>query len=228
MLDRCGRVLGVNSAITRGEEGDANFAFAISESELAAFLTQAKQPFGAVGNPADAADAARREAASKDQSSREQAIEQARADAQRDAENVIAIAALLLVLGALAVGGGGMLYQRGKQREAVWAASGGGVLMLAAIVVFVLRPGGKPMLPKGYDVPAATPSAAAAAAERPLGKMVCRFVPERSRVTVSSASDIPFGWGQDGCMNDRTQYADDNGKWVRVLVPTDEQTVSVL
>ena len=246
VLDRCGRVLGVNSAITRGEEGDANFAFAISESELAAFLTQAKQPFGAVGNPcmsldarlsadqaadraaAEAADAARREAASKDQSSREQAIEQARADAQRNAENVIAIAALLLVIGALAVGSGGMLYQRGKQREAVWAASGGGVLMLAAIVVFVLRPGGKPMLPKGYDVPAAMPSAAAAAAERPLGKMVCRFVPERSRVTVSSASDIPFGWGQDGCMNDRTQYADDNGKWVRVLVPTDEQTVSVL
>lgn len=29
-------------------------------------------------------------------------------------------------------------------------------------------------------------------------------------------------------MNDRTQYADDHGKWVRVLVPNDEQTVSVL
>ncbi|WP_367185861.1 S1C family serine protease [Sphingomonas bacterium] len=244
VLDHCGRVLGVNSAITRGEEGDAFFAFAISESEVAAFLNQAKQPFAAIGNPcmsvearmsadqaadraaAEAADAARREAASKDQTSREQAIEQARADAQRNAENVIAIAALLLVLGALAVGGGGMLYQRGKQREAIWAASGGGVLMLAAIVVFVLRPGDKPMLPKGYEVPLATPSAAAS--ERPLGKMVCKFVPERSRVTVSSAADVNLDWGQDGCMNDRTQYADDNGKWTRVLVPGDEQTVSVL
>lgn len=29
-------------------------------------------------------------------------------------------------------------------------------------------------------------------------------------------------------MNERTQYADDNGKWVRVLVPGDEQTVSVV
>ena len=244
VLDRCGRVLGVNSAITRGEEGDANFAFAISESELAAFLTQAKQPFGAIGNPCmtlearlsadqaadraatEAADAARRDAASKDQLGREQAIEQARADAQRNAENVIAIAALLLVIGALAVGGGGMLYQRGRQREAVWAASGGGVLMLAAVIVFVLRPGDKPMLPKGYDVPVATPSAAAT--EHPLGKMVCKFVPERSRATVSSAADVDLGWGQDGCMNDRTQYADDNGKWTRVLVPGDEQTVSVL
>jgi S1-C subfamily serine protease len=244
VLDRCGRILGVNSAITRGEEGDANFAFAISESEVAAFLNQAKQPFAAIANPcmsvearmsadqaadraaAEAADAARRDAASKDQTSREQAIEQARADAQRNAENVIAIAALLLVLGALAVGGGGLLYQRGKQREAIWAASGGGVLMLAAIIVFVLRPGDKPMLPKGYDVPVASPSAAAT--DLPLGKMVCKFVPERSRLTVSSAADLNLAWGQDGCMNDRTQYADDGGKWVRVLVPGDEQTVSVL
>jgi hypothetical protein len=58
--------------------------------------------------------------------------------------------------------------------------------------------------------------------------MACKFVPERSRVTVSSASDISLDWGQDGCMNGRTQYADDNGKWSRVLVPGDEQTVSVL
>ena len=51
VLDRCGRVLGVNSAITKGQDGDANFAFAISESELAAFLSQAKQPVGVVTNP---------------------------------------------------------------------------------------------------------------------------------------------------------------------------------
>ena len=29
-------------------------------------------------------------------------------------------------------------------------------------------------------------------------------------------------------MNGKTQYADDNGKWIRVLVPSNEQTVSVL
>ncbi|MEO5938920.1 MAG: serine protease [Sphingomonas sp.] len=245
VLDRCGRVLGVNSAITRGQEGDANFAFAISEPELGAFLNQAKQPFGVVTNPcmsiearlsadqaadraaAEAADATRRDAAAKVQLAREQAAEQARIDAQRSIENVIAIAALLLVLGALTVGGGGLLYQRGKQREAIWAASGGGVLMLAAIIVFLLRPGDRPIPAKGgYDVPLARSSAAPAL--RPLGKMVCTFVPERSRITVSSASNVNLDWGQDGCMNERTQYADDNGKWARVLVPGDEQTVSVL
>ena len=245
VLDRCGRILGVNSAITRGQEGDANFAFAISEAELGAFLNQAKQPFAAVTNPcmslearlsadqaadraaAEAAYTLRRDAAAKEALTREQATEQARIDAQRGTENVIAIAALLLVLGALAIGGGGLLYQRGKQREAIWTAAGGSVLMLAAIIVFVLRPADKPMLAKGgYGVPVAGPNATPTL--RPLGKMACKFVPERSRVTVSSAGDVSLDWGQDGCMNDRTQYADDNGKWSRVLVPGDEQTVSVL
>ncbi|MEO5493407.1 MAG: serine protease [Sphingomonas sp.] len=245
VLDRCGRILGVNSAITKGQEGDANFAFAISEAELGAFLNQAKQPFAAVTNPcmslearlsadqaadraaAEAADSTRRDAAAKVQLAREQAAEQARIDAQRSTENIIAIAALMLVLGALAVGGGGLLYQRGKQREAIWAASGGGVLMLAAIILFVLRPGDKPLPAKGgYDVPTAT--SGTTTVPRPLGKMSCKFVPERSRVTVSSAGDVNLDWGQDGCMNERTQYADDNDKWSRVLVPGDEQTVSVL
>ncbi|MBS0479373.1 MAG: trypsin-like peptidase domain-containing protein, partial [Proteobacteria bacterium] len=244
VLDRCGRVLGVNSAITKGQEGDANFAFAISEAELAAFLKQAKQPFNVVSNPcmslearlsadqaadraaAEAADATRRDAAAKAQLAREQAAEQARIDAQRNGENIIAVAALLLVLGALTVGGGGILYQRDKPREAIWAAAGGGALMLAAIIVFVLRPGEEPIVLKGgYGVPAAGPGVTPAA--RPLGKMACRFVPDRSRVTVSTTSNVDLDWGQDGCMNDRTQYADDDGKWVRVFVPGDEQTVSV-
>ena len=245
VLDRCGRILGVNSAITKGQEGDANFAFAISEAELGAFLNQAKQPFAAVTNPcmsiearlsadqaadraaAEAAASSRADAAAKAQIAREQAAEQARIDSQHSRENIIAIAALLLVLGALAVGGGGLLYQRGKQREAIWAASGGGVLMLAAIIVFVLRPGDKPLPAKGgYEVPVARSSATPAVL--PLGKMVCTFVPDRSRVTTSTASNVDLDWGQDGCMNERTQYADDNGKWSRVLVPGDEQTVSVL
>ncbi|MBN8809567.1 MAG: trypsin-like peptidase domain-containing protein [Sphingomonas sp.] len=243
VIDRCGRVLGVNSAITRGEEGDANFAFAIAESEVAAFLTQAKQSFSVVSNPCvsveqrmsadqaadraalDAQAAAHRDAAAKDAAARTQAIEAARADAERRAQNFIAIAALLLVLGALGVGAGGLLYAKGKPREGMWAASGGGVAMLVAIIVFLLRPSDKPMLPRGFDVPQATPTPDAL---RPIGKMACTFDGARSRVTVSTPKDTDLDWGQDGCMNDRAQYADDHGKWVRVLVPNDEQTVSVL
>ena len=246
LTDRCGRVLGVNSAITRGEDGDANFAFAISEPELAAFLKENRQPFNAVGNPCmsvearmsadqaadaaarEAADSAKRDAAARDQYTREQSAESARLVAERQSQNVIAIAALLLVLGGLTVGGGGLLAQRGRKTPAIWVAAGGGVLILAAIVTFLLRPNGTPMLQPGYDVPKAglTPVPAAAGAT-PIGKMVCTFQPDRSRVTVSSGSDLSLDWGQDGCMNAKTQYADDNGKWTRVAVPGDEQTVTV-
>src|SRR3954465_10252269 len=48
LLDQCGRVLGVNSLITRNQEGDSTFAFAVANSELVAFLQQAHQPFQAV------------------------------------------------------------------------------------------------------------------------------------------------------------------------------------
>jgi S1-C subfamily serine protease len=44
LLDRCGRVIGVNSAITRGEEGDATFGFAIADTELSTFLRKAASP----------------------------------------------------------------------------------------------------------------------------------------------------------------------------------------
>ena len=108
-----------------------------------------------------------------------------------------------------------------------WAASIGGVLMVAAIITFLLRPSGEPILPPGYDVPVATPAAATAPA-RPLGKLVCKLDPARSRVTVSSEDDVSLEQGQDGCMNGKTQYADDNGKWTRVAVPANDQTVSVL
>jgi S1-C subfamily serine protease len=44
LLDQCGRVLGVNTLITRNQDGDAPFAFAVSNRELTAFLGQARQP----------------------------------------------------------------------------------------------------------------------------------------------------------------------------------------
>jgi len=246
LLDRCGRVIGVNSAITRGEDGDANFAFAIAESELAGFLRANRQAFNAVDIPCmslearlsadqaadnaarEAADASRRDATAREQASRQQAIEAARLNAQRASENVMAISALLLVLGALTVGGGGLLYSRGRQREAIWAGSAGGVLIVASVIVFLLRPSEEPMLPPGFAVPVATPTTSSPAAAHAVGKMVCKFQPDRSRVTVSATDDVNLDWGQDGCMNGKTQYADDNGKWTRVLVPSNEQTVSVL
>ncbi|WP_375397033.1 S1C family serine protease [uncultured Sphingomonas sp.] len=243
LLDRCGRVIGVNSAITRGEEGDANFAFAIADSEVIAFLRDAKQPFTSTAMPCmsvaermsadqaadaaanQAAAAARRDAAAKAQFDRQQALDRVRIDLERTDQNIIAIAALLLVLGALTVGGGGVLLTRGRQQPAAWTASAGAVLMVAAIIVFLNRPSGIAVLPPGFVVPGATPTAIA---DQPRGKMACKLVPERSRITVSSEEPVLLDWGSGGCVNGRTQYAEEDGRWTRVLVPDKDQTVSVL
>ncbi|MHA6723351.1 S1C family serine protease [Sphingomonas sp. RS2018] len=240
LLDMCGRVLGVNSALTRGDDGDASFALAIADTELLAFLREAKQPVASVGTPCmtmaerlaadrqadeDAQNAtavAAREAAAKATAAREAALAEARADAETRRENYMAGAALLLVLGGLALGGAGLLTGRGDPRWR-WAAAGGGVLMAAAVATFLLRPGfDAASVPEGN-------ATAATATKSATGPLLCRFDAARSRVTVSQPTDTRISWGGDGCINGRTQYAEDGrGGYERVLVPDGESTVSVL
>lgn len=242
LLDPCGRVIGVNSAITQTEPGDTSFGFAIADSELTAFLAQAKQKYVALGSvctsmaelmkqdsDADArakaeADAARRDAAAKAALRREAAMATARDDAQRNRENVIAIAAVLLVLGALVIGGGGLFEIKGSRRVAIWAFVAGGVMLVASGVVFFLRPTSEPVLPPEATASPLVPMSSSAA----IGKLVCSYVPERSRVVATAVADLTLDWGASGCVNGRTQYAENGSKWDRILVPGDEQTVSVL
>lgn len=243
LLDPCGRVIGVNSAITRGEDGDASFGFAIADSELTTFLAAAKQKYAAVGGPCTSiadidkreqaaqaqADATRaagaRDAATRAEAAQRAALAKARDDRQTLRENVMAVAVLLLVSGAMAIGGGGLLDAQALRREAIWAIVVGVALMIAAVAVFLLRPTGEPVLAPV----AATPDAVAPmSSQTALGKLSCTFVSERSRVVASPTDDVALDWGKAGCMNARTQYAENGTKWDRILVPAEEQTVSVL
>jgi S1-C subfamily serine protease len=241
LLDPCGRVIGVNSALTEGEQGDANFGFAVADSELVAFLHQAKQNVQTVGTPcisiedrlrqdsdaaartADDAEQAQHDAADKAAIAREAALDQARDAAERRRENVMALAAVLLVGGALALGGAGMIELRNRRREAIWVAGAGGVLLIAAGIVFFTRPGSIVALPDG--APTNAPSSATVL---PPGKLACHFLPDRSRVTVSTPSDVTLDWKPDGCINGRTQYVETNGTWSRILVPSEDQDVAML
>src|SRR3546814_8984608 len=67
-----------------------------------------------------------------------------------------------------------------------------------------------------------------AAPAAPSGHLLCRFVPERSRATVSNTGDVAIDWRANGCVNGRTQYLVAGDTWQRVLVPDTEDTVSVL
>ncbi|MEG3182297.1 trypsin-like peptidase domain-containing protein [Sphingomonas sp. LT1P40] len=243
LLDPCGRVLGVNAALTRADDGDASFGFAIGNEEVAAFMREAKQPMPANGVActsiadrlaADRSEAEKarsveevrqREAAARAAADREGALDQARIDNFVTRENYIAGATLLLVLGALSIGGAGLFYTRGQQREAIWCAAGGGVLVVAAFVTFFTRPA---FDPAAIDAAAGVSVPPAAAEPGGLGKMVCAIDPARSRVTVSTTEDVKIDINPDGCVNARTQYAESGQNWQRILVPDDEQTVSVL
>jgi hypothetical protein len=238
LLDQCGRVLGVNTLITRGQEGDAPFAFAVGNRELTAFLREARQPFQSTS--AECVSMAERlrqdearteverrareaEAAAQAQQARERAL--ARIEESR--ENRLAIAVLLLVLSLLAFGGGGIMIVKNRQRQAILLGGAGAVLLLAAVVVFFTRPELDEVEVESGDEPALN-GTVTAAASRFSGRNTCELVPERSRVNASSTEPVELEWSEAGCVNGRTQYARNGETWSRILVPESEQAVSVL
>lgn len=244
LMDPCGRVLGVNSALTRSDDGDASFAFAIADDELQAFLREAGQSFQSVGTPCiplaqqleqqrSAEEQAAAAAAEKQRllEAQQAAAHAAALEAERDRvtsarENYMFMAMVLLVLGAAALGGTGLFLFRDQRNPAIIAGAVGGVLILAAILCFFLRPEFDPARVKDAagpgDAPTPSPSATLT------GKLVCSFQPGQSRVTVSGTADVAIEWQPGGCVNGRTQYADTGASWQRILVPNVEQTVSVL
>jgi hypothetical protein len=141
------------------------------------------------------------------------------AQIQESRETRLAIAILCLALALIAAGGGGILYMKDRQRPALIAGGAGTILLLLAVAVFLSRPS---YAEAQADEKAATP------ADRFAGRNVCRLVAERSRVTVSTANEVPLDWAANGCVNGRTQYAQSGGTWTRTLVPQGEQAVAVL
>ena len=239
LLDRCGRVIGINSAITRGEEGDGSFGFAIADTELSAFLREAKQPYASVGTACTSIEerlrddseadvrartdalTSQRDAATRAAMGREEALARARQAAQTRRENVMGFAGLLLVAGAMGIGAAGLFAVQGQRRRMRWAAGIGVAVMLAAVVVFVLRPTAEP------ELPAVAPAVSQSVPNAPLGKLTCVFQPERSRVTVSPTTDVALRWGRSGCADGR-QYLPAGDRWERVELSEGEQTVSAL
>ena len=250
LVDACGRVLGINSFGAVADGGGAEFYFAISVRELVTFLEgQGVSVSGATGECRSVAELTRaeaeREAAARAKVEAEARIAtelrqsregKVRSDAEHavigERENHMALAGLLLVLGAVA-GGAAWQFSEGGQRDRFKvAASVGGVMFISAIVIFIARPSfdevDERVRAAMTDViekekgPAKSPSAANA------GKRRCVIQPERSRVTVSDTADILFDWSKGGCINGRTQYVDSGGVWTRSFVPNSDAQVSVV
>lgn len=243
LVDQCGRIVGINTAITRADDGDSPFAFALASRELARFLSDADQSYTAIGTECvSMAEADARERAALDAASRAEAAAEASRDAaatldreirQRRAadealtarENRIALAGVLFVIGALATGAALLFHGQGDVRKVkIWGGAGG-TLMLLAVILFVTRPDARPDALTGKAV-------ARSATDRSLppseGRFLCTIKPERSRITVSPTDDVPVTVGSRGCVNERTQYARAaDGRWQRILVPNEEPTVTI-
>lgn len=232
LVDACGRVIGVNRMITRNDMGDSTFGFAIPTSAVIEFLQQARQPFRAIATECVSVEARQRADLDRAEQDRQQrAADEAlrtRAADERHAralaavedsrENRLFLAILLLVLALGAMGGGGVLFVKDKPRPGAIVAGAAFILLVAAAAVFLSRPS------RDLDNAPDTPEAQAAAH---VGDNVCTLDRERSRVTVTTDDRVPFNWTADGCVNRQTQYAEDGGAWRRVLVPNEEQAVTL-
>jgi len=164
LLDPCGRVLGVNTLITRGADGDSPFAFAVAMRELTTFLRATRQSFTG-GSEACVTGADRRRADGERERDERAAREAAAAlsaetmretailekEAKREEQAFIAL--VLLVLAIAAIAGGGLLAMRGRDRYALAAAGLAAALILAACLAFYTRPVHRPALAPPSAVP---------------------------------------------------------------------------
>src|SRR3546814_197754 len=137
------------------------------------------------------ANAAKNAAAKLD---RELRAARAEEDALAARENRIALAGVLFVIGALAAGAGLMFYGQKNMRNAKIAGGVGAVLILVAAVLFATRPDAHAEI---AEEAAKTPVTDAPKLAQ--GSLLCTIRPDRSRITVSAATDVPITIGKGGC-----------------------------
>ena len=117
------------------------------------------------------------------------------------------------------------------RRKITLAFAGSGFLFVVAVIAFLTRPGLDAI---DRRVAADMQAPGDAGAEPPPDRqpsseatLVCRILPDRSRITSADTPDITFDWSAQGCVNERTQYGYAAGSWSRVFVPNEEDAVSV-
>lgn len=244
LFDGCGRVVGINTFGTINSNGsDAGFFFAVSMREVLSFLREnAVQPQVAslaCQSMADfnraeaermaAADAATRADAEKQAQARDDAERQAQLAIITERENGMALAGFAIILMLIAGAGAVWLQGQGRKNHAAYAGGAAGLLLIGALYAWFSRPDHTDLAERtdqllAQNAPANAPSSPNKVAE---GKLICVLDPARSRVTVSPVTDVPLEWRADGCVNNRTQYGLAEDGWSRLLVPNEDQTVTL-
>jgi serine protease Do len=246
LVDGCGRVVGINSFGTVANGNDAEFFFAIAVPEVSTFLRKnAITPRMVSGPCLSAAELSRAEESREAQVrakiqaenlDRENAKTLTLGQARRQAEyaiitsreNRMMMTVILLLFGLGAGGACWQLLEREKRDGAKLACGGAAALLIAALMTYATRPGFDEVDARIKDVLKEDTSPAARAVVAKAGKKTCTIDRSRSRITVSDTADVTFDWSAQGCVNARTQYAEDAGKWARTFAPGTEQQVSIV
>lgn len=240
LVDNCGRVLGVNNAVTLSGQGEGEFYFAIQNRELLPFLRSAEVTPKTTDLPCrsladiEAEQDARRAAAEAEEraAAQQQAAalaaerERIETEVREERENMMAIAAVLLVAAAGVGVFAAMNLQNHYSRPRGYILGGiAGVAALGAALVWIARPGDADIedrLASGGDgdTPADQDTGPAFAA----GPVICRLDLDRSRATGAPAREHKFTWYDAGCHGE-TQYELRGDEWQRIFVPREDYMV---
>ncbi|MFD1611033.1 S1C family serine protease [Sphingomonas tabacisoli] len=239
LVDSCGRVVGINSFVSNSEGVDAVFAFAVSVKEIVPFLRSAGVHPHTTGLPcrtsAEQATIDERLARSEDARAEQERMRAATAGERLSArrqklrdqilgerDKGLAIAALLLVFGAMFVNGAFVLLSRDDRRLALAAGAAGVLLMVGAPIAWAARPD----LDQA-DLRLATEARKASTQASAEGRYACRIDLERSRITVSDPQDTRLDWGANGCASGDTAFAPDDDRFVRADVSPREAVAAI-
>lgn len=254
LLDACGKVIGVNSFGAMTGASDAEFFFAISTKELLPFLRQNDvtprvnalpcRSLADIEEEEDrrtqlAQEQSRNELAAKAEAEREKRArvrQEASLAVQTERENAMAIAVILLLVGAAAA----FIAFQAKQAEdgekkMMIAGTIAAVAVVAALALWFTRPGldaidrrvNAAMAGDAGDAGNDGDGSGGSTISVASGPLICTLEVDRSRITGTPERELEFGWDEQGCVNDRTQYGFASGSWSRVFVPNEEDAVSV-
>lgn len=257
LLDACGRVVGVNSFGTISDNGsDSEFYFAVSMRELGPFLREAGvaaqtnaqscqslSQFDDDERARQMRDAAASQALSEKRAAAqrqkaERAARRAELEALDQRETLVGLAGLMLVMLVLGAAAGVHFYDKDRREQALASAIFAALCLGGMFAAWFARPSVAEILDRSdrAERTVLAESAAVTPADSLIdkGRFVCRFQPDRSRVTVSNSQSVALDWSPDGCVNGRHQYGQSAPAaqgvvpgWSRVLVAEREQTVSV-